>query len=746
MANTIIRIKRSGTSGNPSTLAQGELAYSWLTDNGSNGGQRLYIGTGTETDGDAVNHVVIGGEFFTEMLDHAKGTLTASSAVIVDANKKIDEFNVDNINLNGNTVSTTNADGNLLLSPNGTGKVQVSGAYTLPNADGAANTYLKTNGSGAVSFSTLPDATTTTKGIASFDATDFSVNSGAVTLQAERIQDIVGAMVSNNTESGISVTYDDTDGTLDFDVNDPTITISGDADGSATMTNLGNVNIAITLDTVNANVGTFGSSTAIPVVTVNGKGLVTGVSTASISTTLNISGDSGTDGVSLGTDTLDFEGGANTGISTAVTDNKVTISGIDASTTVKGVASFNSASFSTSSGAVSIKTGGISNLQLANDDVTIGSTTVALGATSTSLAGLTEVAVDNLNFNGNTISSTDTNGNIILDPNGVGTVDVNGAKITSVGAPAADTDAATKAYVDSVAQGLRAVPAAKAATTGNLTATYNHAAGTLTATGNGAFPTVDGVTFAQGDNLVVKNQTNAYQNGSYILTTVGSAGAPWVLTRCSFWNEQSEIPGMFEFVTAGTTLENTGWVTTVPSDFTFGSTDASADPGFTTKGDIVWVQFSGAGSYIAGDGLDLSGTTFSVKVSSTGGIEISSDALQLKSTVAGAGLTLTDGVLAVGGTTNRITVNADSIDIASTYVGQSTITTVGTIGSGTWNGNTIGTGYGGTGLTTYTTGDLLYASGTNTLAKLAVGTAGQVLQLNASTGAIEWNGIDGGSY
>ena len=292
MANTIIRIKRSGTSGNPSTLAQGELAYSWLTDNGSNGGQRLYIGTGTETDGDAVNHIVIGGEFFTEMLDHAKGTLTASSAVIVDANKKIDEFNVDNINLNGNTVSTTNADGNLLLSPNGTGKVQVSGAYTLPNADGAANTYLKTNGSGAVSFSTLPDATTTTKGIASFDATDFSVNSGAVTLQAERIQDIVGAMVSNNTESGISVTYDDTDGTLDFDVNDPTITISGDADGSATMTNLGNVNIAITLDTVNANVGTFGSSTAIPVVTVNGKGLVTGVSTASISTTLNISGDS----------------------------------------------------------------------------------------------------------------------------------------------------------------------------------------------------------------------------------------------------------------------------------------------------------------------------------------------------------------------------------------------------------------------------------------------------------------------
>ena len=102
MAATI-RIKRSGTSGNPTTLAAGELAYSYLADNGSNGGDRLYIGTGVETAGDAANHEVIGGVYFTEMLDHTKGTLTANSAIIVDADSKINRLLIDDITLDGST-------------------------------------------------------------------------------------------------------------------------------------------------------------------------------------------------------------------------------------------------------------------------------------------------------------------------------------------------------------------------------------------------------------------------------------------------------------------------------------------------------------------------------------------------------------------------------------------------------------------------------------------------------------------
>ena len=104
---SIIRIKRSGTSGDPTTLAAGELAYSYLADNGSNGGDRLYVGTGTEIAGNAVNHEVIGGKFFTQMLDHAKGTLTPNSAIIVDADSKIDRLLVDDLVFDGSTISNT---------------------------------------------------------------------------------------------------------------------------------------------------------------------------------------------------------------------------------------------------------------------------------------------------------------------------------------------------------------------------------------------------------------------------------------------------------------------------------------------------------------------------------------------------------------------------------------------------------------------------------------------------------------
>ena len=96
---TILRIKRSGSTGSATSLKLGELAYSYLTGTQSNGGDRLYVGTGTETAGEAANIDVIGGKYFTNMLDHVTGTLTASSALLVDANSKVDVLNVDNITL-----------------------------------------------------------------------------------------------------------------------------------------------------------------------------------------------------------------------------------------------------------------------------------------------------------------------------------------------------------------------------------------------------------------------------------------------------------------------------------------------------------------------------------------------------------------------------------------------------------------------------------------------------------------------
>lgn len=154
---------------------------------------------------------------------------------------------------------------------------------------------------------------------------DFRVKSGLIVEGANgtiNSSDIITEdKITSGTQSGISVSY--SGGNVNFDVNDPTITISGDVDGSATMTDLGNTEIAVTLDTVNGNVGTFGSSTEIPSVTVDGKGRVTAVTTNSISTDLNIAGDNGTDTVTSG-DTLTFAGGD--GISTSVSDNEVLIS------------------------------------------------------------------------------------------------------------------------------------------------------------------------------------------------------------------------------------------------------------------------------------------------------------------------------------------------------------------------------------------------------------------------------------
>lgn len=176
-------------------------------------------------------------------------------------------------------------------------------------------------------------------------------------------------------------------------------------------------------------------------------------------------------------------------------------------------------------------------------------------------------------------------------------VAMGGFKITGLGTPTNGTDAATMAYVDSVAQGLSAKNSCVARTTANLSGTYSSGAGTITG-GLVAFPAQDGVTAIVGDRILVANQTNSYENGIYTLTVAGSAGyTAWVLTRAVDANPAAELISAFTFIQQGTLYANTGWVQTVDT-LNFAS------------GTQVWSQFSGAGSYTAGRGLVLAGNVF----------------------------------------------------------------------------------------------------------------------------------------
>ena len=159
--------------------------------------------------------------------------------------------------------------------------------------------------------------------------------------------------------------------------------------------------------------------------------------------------------------------------------------------------------------------------------------------------------------------------------------------------------------------------------------------------------TIDGISVIAGDRILVKDQSTSSANGIYDV----AAGA-W--SRSSDADISAEVTtGLFTFVSEGTANADSGWVLTTNDTITLGSTS------------LTFVQFSGAGQV-----------------------------------TAGAGLTKTGNTIDVIGTSNRITVNANDVDISANYVGQSSITTLGTITTGVWNGTDVAVADGGTGAST----------------------------------------------
>jgi hypothetical protein len=206
-------------------------------------------------------------------------------------------------------------------------------------------------------------------------------------------------------------------------------------------------------------------------------------------------------------------------------------------------------------------------------------------------------------------------------------------KITNLGAPASSTDAATKAYVDAVSEGLHIHPSCDAATSANVDISTELEAGDV----------IDGVTLAAGNRVLVKSQTTSSQNGIYVVQASGAA------LRASDFNEPQEVDGGdFVFVTGGTLYDNTGWVQTTTNVVTIGT-----DP-------IVFTQFSGAGTYQAGTGLTLAGNTFSINTSTT--VDTSTAQTLTNKTISGASNTLSN----IGNaslTNSSITINGSTVSL-----------------------------------------------------------------------------------
>jgi hypothetical protein len=202
--------------------------------------------------------------------------------------------------------------------------------------------------------------------------------------------------------------------------------------------------------------------------------------------------------------------------------------------------------------------------------------------------------------------------------------------------PSDDLDAANKGYVDSARAGLDVKQSVKVATTEPI----------VLSTGLEEGDEIDGYTLVAGDRVLVKDQDTASENGIYI---VEETGAP---TRASDADSSGEVsPGMFTFVEQGTLNADSGWVLITDGDISLGTTG------------LEFSLFSVAGNILAGAGLSKTGDTLDVNVDGTS-IEISDDDLRIASGAAGDALSWDDGVLSVEVTTDGgLEVESDALQI-----------------------------------------------------------------------------------
>lgn len=351
---------------------------------------------------------------------------------------------------------------------------------------------------------------------------------------------------------------------------------------------------------------------------------------------------------------------------------------------------------------------------------------------------------------------------LAVDVLDIGTLGTSTANITTANitagtvstTPTSGNDLANKTYVDNMTSaGITYHAPVRVEAPTNLNATYNNGTAgvgaTLTNAGTQAALVIDGVTVSVNDRVLVYQQTTQTQNGIYTVTNVGSGSTNWVLTRATDADTYAiKSPnglgqGDAFFVQQGSTGAGETYVCNTVGTITFGTTN------------ITFVQVSSAQIYSAGTGLTLTGTQFSITPVGTASTYGSASQVPVFTTNAsGQVSSVTNTAIAISSaavsglaasattdTTDATNITSGTLNSARLNGSYTGITGVGTLTAGTWNGSTIGAGYGGTGQSSYTIGDILYADGTTSLAKLADVATGNALISGGVGTAPAWGKI-----
>ena len=660
---TTIKIKRGTGTSAPSSLSAGELAYTGGSGTNSNGGSRLYVGN--PADGSVL---VIGGKYFADLADHAPGTLTASSAIITDTNNKIDNLLVDNLQLNGNTMTSTGAltiTTNAGLTINHSGAVDVSAQtneFSIKDNEAASVNFTE----GSNSYIKLVTTDSSEKVVIGQDITfadDVSLVSDAAVLNFGADSEVnlthvadVGLLLNSDNviqfrDNALSI-GSSADGQLDIvadtqlEITTPTVEFNTDgqviavgADGDVTLTHIADaglrLNTAMGLQfrdsALAINSSTDGQldidadaelELTAPIVDINAS------TSVNISNDLKLDSDSavlgfGADNDVTLTHVADTALMLNSAIALRFRDSALSVSSpsdgtlaiaadteVDITATNIDINGNTDISGSLNVGATTASTLIVSDLT--NNRVVIAGTSGEVeddanftfdGTTLALTAGMNitgDLDVDNVNVNSNTVSTTNSNGDLLLSPNGTGTVKVPSGYKDRTGFTS--DSLVSKEYVDAVKQSLDIKDSVRVASTANLNIASDLQNG----------DTLDGVTLATGNRVLLKSQSTASQNGIYVVVASGAA------SRSTDANASADVTsGMFVWVEEGTANGDQGYVLTTNDVISLNTTS------------LTFTQFSGAGQITAGTGMTKSGNTLNVGFDNIT-IEDNSDSLRIK--------------------------------------------------------------------------------------------------------------------